>query len=92
MQALKLTLYGTSACHLCEQAATILRELQTSLSTKYDTSFEEIDIVDDEALYRRYQTSIPVCMIQTSQHELAFNWPFDADKILAQLSAIQVNS
>lgn len=45
-------LYGTSACHLCEQAEQHLRTLGLTYSVH--------DIVDDAALYQRYQLRIPV--------------------------------
>ena len=63
-----LILYSTWGCHLCEQAEQLLGEVSPDLTCQV------IDIVDDEAAFARYRTSIPVlCFGET---ELC--WPFDA--------------
>ncbi len=61
------TLYGTSACHLCEQAQVILNDLEISYQTE--------DISESDALFERYGLLIPVL-----RHELGseLNWPFSA--------------
>ncbi|HEY8118655.1 MAG TPA: glutaredoxin family protein [Methylophilaceae bacterium] len=71
-----LNLYGTSACHLCEQALEILESLATELSL----SWVEIDIVEDEQLMQRYGVKIPVLQSATGA-ELC--WPFDKPKVIA---------
>ena len=63
-----LILYGTSCCHLCEQAETILHEAGAVA--------EHVDIADDDALLERYGTRIPVLRRADSGAELG--WPFDA--------------
>lgn len=60
-------LYGTSCCHLCEQAEEILREAGVEA--------EHVDIVDDDALLEKYGTRIPV-LRRADEAELG--WPFDA--------------
>ena len=62
-----LILYGTSACHLCELAAALLREA--------DLKFEEVDISESDALFERYGVTIPVLKRQDGAE---LNWPFDA--------------
>jgi glutaredoxin len=68
---MKLLLYGTSCCHLCEQAEAIL--LAAGVSA------EHIDIANDDALLERYGTRIPVVRRADDGGEIG--WPFDAAMI-----------
>lgn len=77
--AIKLALYSTSACHLCELAATLLDALPETL-----VSWHEVEISEDETLLTRYGTRIPVVRREDSHAELA--WPFDAAQLHAFLS------
>jgi len=61
-----LTLFGTSACHLCELAEALLQ--------RRDAVFEKVDISDSEELFARYGLIIPV-LRRDDGAEL--NWPFD---------------
>lgn len=70
-----LLLYGTAACHLCEQAAALLRQVQPVA----DIVWTEIDIAEDELLLQRYGILIPVLRREDSGLEL--HWPFSADDI-----------
>ena len=63
-----LILYSTWGCHLCEQAEQLLGEVSPDLACQV------VDIVDDEATFSRYRTSIPVLCF--GEKELC--WPFDA--------------
>lgn len=63
-----LVLYGTTYCHLCEQAEAVLDEV--------DVSAVYIDIADDDGLIESYGTRIPVLRRADSGAELG--WPFDA--------------
>jgi glutaredoxin len=65
-----LILYGTSCCHLCEQAEAILHEAEVAA--------EHIDIAEDDELLEKYGTRIPV-LRRTSGAELG--WPFDAASV-----------
>ncbi len=65
---MKLALYGTSACHLCEEAA--------ALTQRLGLAPELVDIADDDALRERYGLRIPVLRRADSGAEL--EWPFDA--------------
>ena len=71
-----LNLYGTSACHLCDQALAILEDLSAELSL----SWVVIDIVEDELLMQRYGVKIPVLQSATGA-ELC--WPFDRHEVIA---------
>ncbi|KXS33577.1 MAG: putative Long-chain fatty acid transport protein [Candidatus Gallionella acididurans] len=64
---MKLLLYGTRYCHLCEQAGAVLHA--AGLTTEY------IDIAEDEALLEKYGMRIPVVRRADSGAEL--DWPFD---------------
>lgn len=65
-----LTLYGTSACHLCELAAGLLKAAAVE--------FEEVDISGSDALFARYGLSIPVLRREDGQE---LNWPFDEEAL-----------
>lgn len=69
----KLTLLGTSACHLCEQAEDLLQQL--------DVTYQKIDIAEQEQWQERYAIKIPVLLNMQNQKELC--WPFDIDDIKA---------
>lgn len=62
-----LVLYGTSCCHLCEQAEAVLREAGVAA--------QHIDIADDDGLLEKYGVRIPVLRRADSGAELG--WPFD---------------
>ena len=52
----RLTLYGRSYCHLCEDMAMALRQLQASM----EFSFEVVDVDADAAIEERYGELVPV--------------------------------
>lgn len=70
----KLTLYGTSACHLCEDAMAVVLPATQALGLDLIV----IDIAGDDTLEARYGTSIPV-LFSSCAGELC--WPFDTDKV-----------
>ena len=61
-------LYGTEFCHLCDEAETIIR--------KAGSSPINIDIAEDDVLFEKYGSRIPVLQRVDSDAEL--DWPFDA--------------
>lgn len=65
------TLFGTSACHLCELAQACLESLQKQ---GISLDYEVVDIALDDALFERYGLLIPVLR---SPDERELNWPFD---------------
>jgi hypothetical protein len=70
----ELFLYGTSACHLCEQAEALLGPLLPSAGL----ALKPVDISDDEDLLERYGLRIPVAAGQMPNGEwLELGWPFD---------------
>ena len=64
---MKLLLYGTRFCHLCEQAGAVLHAAGVAA--------EYIDIAEVEALLETYGMRIPVVRRADSGAEL--DWPFD---------------
>lgn len=64
---LTLLLYTTEGCHLCEQAEALLQTV--------DVAVKRVDIADDDGLFHRYGTRIPVLQRSDTGQELA--WPFD---------------
>jgi glutaredoxin len=73
---MKLLLYGTLSCHLCEQAEAVLHAAGVTA--------EYTDIAEDEALLEKYGMRIPVVRRVDNGTEL--NWPFDI-AALEQLTA-----
>lgn len=69
-------LYGTSDCHLCEDAASIV---QAVLLAQSKDTLTIVDIVNDEILYLRYGMIIPVLEHAATQRSLC--WPFDTDAV-----------
>ncbi len=67
-----LVLYSTSACHLCELAEELLRDLQ---SQRAGLQVEKIDIANDDQLIELYGVRIPVLKRLSDGAELG--WPFD---------------
>lgn len=65
---MKLMLYGTRYCHLCDQAEALLEA--AGMGAKY------VDIASDDALLEKYRVRIPVLVRVDSGAELG--WPFDA--------------
>jgi thioredoxin reductase (NADPH) len=56
--ALKLTLYGRSYCHLCDEMLAALAPLRS----EFGFALEVIDIDSDPVLEQRFDTLVPVLM------------------------------
>jgi hypothetical protein len=69
---MRLLLFGTSGCHLCEQAEGII---QDCLPDRFDKWIETIDIAEFEQWQAQYAQRIPVLYDTETQAELG--WPFD---------------
>jgi len=74
-------LYGTSACHLCEQAEDLLRQ---ATRESRGGGFIKVDISDSEGLFAHYGLRIPV-LKRRDGAELC--WPFDAAELADFLAA-----
>jgi hypothetical protein len=73
-EGLMLTLYGTSACHLCE-----LAEIQLSAMAG-QFLYAKVDISGSDELFARYGLLIPV-VAHPDGREL--HWPFTPAQVLA---------
>ncbi len=60
-------LYTTGHCHLCEEAEAIVRRAGATAL--------KIDITDDDNLFDKYRTRIPV--LQRTDNDAELDWPFD---------------
>ena len=67
--SIRLELYGTFGCHLCDEAEVLCRLAFPGLELR------KIDIIDDPQLMERYGLRIPVLREPASARELG--WPFD---------------
>ncbi len=64
---MKLLLYGTRYCHLCEQAEAALHA--AGMTADY------VDIAEDDNLLEKYRMRVPVILRIDNGAELG--WPFD---------------
>jgi glutaredoxin len=76
-----VTLYGTSACHLCEAALAVLEPLAGN-----GVQVHEVDIISDAELMARYQLRIPVLRRNDTGTELDF--PFDLPGVMHWLQDV----
>ena len=74
-----VTLYGRPGCHLCDEAREAL------LRVRSDTPFEllEVDIEDDDELFKRYLERIPVVSLDD---EVLFEYFVDEAALRRRLS------
>ena len=77
---MKLTLYGTSACHLCDIAEQILIQCQGGGP---QFAYEKVDISDSDPLFERYGERIPVLRDEAGRE---LGWPFEGAEIAAWLA------
>lgn len=77
MPVLRWVLYGTAGCHLCHEAAALLREF--SARHPGTVEWREVDIAGDDKLVELYGFRIPVLRAEDGEAELG--WPFDAEKL-----------
>ena len=80
---IKLLLFGTEGCHLCEQAEELIGQYQLRES---GLLIEKIDIAEQEQWQERYAVRIPVLYHLETDKELC--WPFDQVDISAFIQAL----
>lgn len=87
---IKLILFGTEGCHLCEQA----REIVDAAISQwpYTAIVDYVDVCDDnqERWQKLYALKIPVLFHEVSGQELF--WPFTETDVLELLITIQQSS
>jgi hypothetical protein len=76
-----LTLIGKPGCHLCDDARAVVTEV---LADFEGVTLAELSILDDAALFERYEEEIPVLLIDGAVHNI---WRIDADRLRAALRA-----
>ena len=77
---MKVTLFTTSGCHLCEEAEAMLLHLRQELKLNIAT----VDIAESDKLMGKYGLRIPV-ILATDGGELG--WPFSIDELVSFLRA-----
>jgi len=79
---MKLILYTTLGCHLCEQAAAIIAQVQAQHLPELE--LESIDIADHDDLVEQYGIRIPVVLLAHKHNDLG--WPFDESELTTYLN------
>jgi hypothetical protein len=79
----ELTLLGTDACHLCEQAQALLLDIAPVIP-EFSVYLE--DIAESEADVERYGVRIPVLRHDISGLEL--DWPFERQQCLQWIQSL----
>lgn len=73
-----LTLYGTTGCHLCDEAEKLLGQLAGARSFEW----RYVDIALKDALVEQYGSRIPVLMAPNGQE---LGWPFSVLDVMRLL-------
>lgn len=86
---IELTLIGKPGCHLCDDAQQVVsavvaefRGAHTGVAASVQVSLEVQNILEDEALARRYAEEIPVLLINGKVHNY---WRIDPVRFRAAL-------
>jgi glutaredoxin len=75
-----VTLIGKPGCHLCADARAVIEKVTGELGS----SVEELDITQDEELYRKYWEQVPVVLVDGEQHDF---WRVDESRLRRALGA-----
>ena len=81
---MKLILFGTSACHLCEMAHALLIPI---LQNNSSIALELIDIAEQTQWQERYAIRIPVLYHPKTQKELG--WFFDEAAVIHFINELE---
>ncbi len=77
----QFTLFGTTACHLCEVAEQML---QAEQAAGPPFALEKVDISGSDELFERYGVRIPVLRSGDGRE---LGWPFDSQQLREFLQA-----
>ena len=80
--ALRLTLYGRSYCHLCDEMLAAL----AALRGEFEFAIDVVDVDSDAALEQRFGILVPVLMHAGTE---LCHYRFDAGKVRAYLVKIR---
>ncbi len=83
---MKLILFGTSACHLCEQAQEILQNIVAHFS---HIQLEWLDIAEQPKWQADYAVRIPVLLHPNSGKEL--DWVFNFHDVIKFINELSMN-
>ena len=72
---MKIQLYTTLGCHLCEEAVSMVQLLHEQ---GMDILLEEIEISDSESLIKRYGIKVPVIAREDNEE---IDWPFSVNEL-----------
>ncbi|MCW2755553.1 MAG: hypothetical protein JWQ32_2964 [Marmoricola sp.] len=75
----RVLLYSKPGCHLCDDARAVIERVCAEVGTSY----EEVDISADPALFRTYGEQIPVTFVDGAQHDF---WRVDEARLLGALA------
>ncbi|MFT4853604.1 MAG: hypothetical protein ACI8PP_001968 [Candidatus Pseudothioglobus sp.] len=75
---MKIILYTTLGCHLCELA---LHLLQAQQAKGRDLQVLEVEISDDDDLIERYGIRIPVLRVNHAGADAELGWPFNENRL-----------
>lgn len=75
----RVTLYGKPGCHLCDDARVIVAQVCAELGV----GWSEIDITQDENLFKEYGEQIPVTFVDGRQHDF---WRVDPVRLKKALT------
>jgi hypothetical protein len=78
-----LNLYKTLGCHLCEDAAAMVKKQQVA-----DVTLNLVEIIDSENLIDQYGTRIPVIKFQKEAgiESAELGWPFTEEELAVFLN------
>lgn len=79
---LKLELFSSSDCCLCDDALKIIE----SLSSEKKLRVDKVDIYQNKSLLIKYRVSIPVVKHADSDSEI--RWPFDLEQFSNWLKSL----
>jgi len=79
---IELTFYTTEGCHLCEEAHSLLLQLQRQYPEKFQ--IEMVDIATSDKLIEKYGTRIPVVVRKGRKGDIG--WPFAYDDLVSFLT------
>jgi len=82
---LKVILYSTDHCTLCEQALDLL----LSMPELAGTQLKVVDVALDDALQARYGERLPVLELASGADSRALDWPFDAPIVAASIRQLE---
>ncbi len=81
---MRIALFTTAGCHLCEQAFELLKRV----SAIYSLDIVAVEIGDDDKLVEQYGLRIPVLQFEDGEE---LNWPFD-EAVITQAIVNRINN